>query len=203
MDYVCLPINMPTDLGFISPTKLLVTGCNRQQNAEQQGHFTSKQIVQKWHGRWQGSSASSPTSSSWTGRLNTVEMANRGRLQVHNQAAQVVAMKRSLIRVVSADLACTFSAPTCSLTCNTSFPSCEEGPAPILLAEWSGLEISAPCHGLHMCCCCRWFCVCDWLCSIHQSAQSHACEHEGASEMQSLWLHAAFNMLTGCQTQTY
>jgi len=29
-----------------------------------------------------------------------VEMANRGRLQVHNQAAQVVAMKRSLIRVV-------------------------------------------------------------------------------------------------------
>ena len=79
-----------------------------------------------------------------------VEMANRGRLQVHNQAAQVVAMKRSLIRVLSADLACTFRAPTCSLTCNTSFPSCEEGPAAILLVEWSGLEISAPCHGLHM-----------------------------------------------------
>jgi len=74
----------------LSPTKLLVTGCNRQPNAQQQGHFPWKQnkyIMQKWHGRWQGSSASSPTSSSWTGRLNTVEMTNRGRLQVHNQAA--------------------------------------------------------------------------------------------------------------------
>lgn len=98
---------------------------------------------------------------------------HRGRLQVHNQAAQVVAMKRSLIRGLSADLACTLVPPHADSPAtairlflfvkSVLWRSC----------WWSCLEISAPCHGLHMwCCCCWWwwFCACElWPTMQHSS----------------------------------